>query len=124
MSSFFSPTSSLIQAITKGVQTTVTFTTSCTFSPGEVVSFRVNKIQGTTQLNNVAAVVQQVTTVTNPNDTIIVNIDSRNFTPFTFTAENVGKGPAMAVPSSSGIVPGAIPVQTNLVDAFDNVPVT
>lgn len=124
MSSFFYPTWGLIHAITLGVQTTVTFTTSCTFTPGEIVSFRVNKIQGTTQLNNVAAVVQQVTTVTNPNDTIIVNIDSRNYTPFVFTPEYEGFGPAMAVPSSSGIVPGAIPVQTNLADAFDNVPVT
>lgn len=124
MSSFFYPTWSLIQSITQGVQTTVTFTASCTFTPGEIVSFRVNKPQGMTQLNNVPAVVRQVTTVTNPNDTILVNIDSRNFTPFTFTAENVGIGPAMAVPSSSGIIPGAIPPQTNLVDAFDNVPTT
>jgi hypothetical protein len=30
--------------------------------------------------------------------------------------------PAMAVPSSSGVIPGAIPPQTNLLDAFDNIP--
>jgi len=124
MSSFFYPTWSLIQSINQGVQTTVTFTAPCTFTPGEIVSFRVNKIQGMTQLNNVEARVLAVSTVTNPNDTILVNIDSRNYTPFVFTPENQGIGPAMVVPSSSGIVPNSSPVATSLADAFDNVPVT
>lgn len=70
-----------------------------------------------TELNNV-----QTRVISNTNDSITVDIDSTNFTPFVFTPEYEGRGPAMVVPSSSGIVPGQIPIGTSLRDAFDNVP--
>lgn len=113
----FTPTFSLIQSIAQGVQTTVTFTAPITFIVGEIVSFRISPPSGMRELNNVHATVMAATS-----NSITVNIDSRNFTPFVFAPENVLVFPAMAVPGGSGITPSAIPPQTTIADAFDNVP--
>lgn len=113
----FVPQYSLIQSITPGVQTVVTFTAPCDFLIGQVVSFRVSPQSGTKELNNVESTVIGVTS-----STITVNIDSRNFTPYIFLPENEQVHVAMVVPSSSGIIPGVYPAQTNLADAFDQLP--
>jgi hypothetical protein len=115
--STFVPQFSIISAIALGPMTTVTFTSNCDFTIGEYISFRVSKPSGTFELNNQKAVVTAVTS-----NTITVPISSQNYTPFVFLSENSQTFPAMVVPAGSGIIPGAIPTQTNLQDAFDNVP--
>jgi hypothetical protein len=117
--SAFVPQFSLIAAIALGPQTVVTFTDDCDFTLGEIVSFRVSPPSGTKELNNQTARVLGVT-----NNTITVPINSTNYTPFVFHNENTLVFPAMVVPAGSGIVPGSIPPQTNLQDAFDNVPLS
>lgn len=112
----FYPASSLISGITLGVNTVVTFTASHDFTVGEVVSFRVSQQYGTVQLNN-----QQPTVTSITPTTITVPIDSRQFTPFIASPTNPQQL-AMVVPSSSGVVPRAFIAQTNLQDAFDNLP--
>lgn len=118
MSSVFYPKLSYIASISQGVQTTVTFTDDCDFTPGEVISFRVSKQNGMYELNNV-----QSSVVSNDTNSIVVNIDSRNFNAFVFTPSYEGSHPAMVVPAGSGIIPNSIPLQTSLIDAFDNIPV-
>ena len=114
--STFYPASSLISAIQLGVTTVVTFTAPHDFTVGEVVSFRVSQQYGTVQLNN-----QQPTVIAISSSTITVPIDSRGYTPFISNPTNPQQL-AMVVPSSSGVVPGAFIAQTNLQDAFDNIP--
>lgn len=115
--SVFVPTFSFISDIALGQQTVVTFTEDCDFTLGEMVSFRVSPPSGTRELNNQTTRVLGVT-----HNTITVPIDSTNYTPFIFHNENTLVFPAMVVPAGSGILPGAIPVQTSLQDAFDNLP--
>ena len=115
--STFVPQFSVIQDIALGQTTTVTFTAPCDFTVGQYVSFRISPPSGTVQLNNQKAVVTAVTS-----NTITVPIESTNYNPFVFHSENSLAFPALAVPAGSGIIPGAIPPQTNLQDAFDNVP--
>lgn len=112
----FQPAYAVISSLSLGVQTIPTFTAPHDFSIGEIISFRVSSQYGTVELNNRQALVQAITT-----NTITVNIDSRNYTPF-IAAPDDPSSLAMVVPSSSGIVPGAIPPQTNLADVFDNIP--
>ena len=115
--SMFVPQFSLIESIELGQQTVVTFTAPCDFTVGEIVSFRVSPSSGTRELNNQQALVLNVTS-----DTITVPINSINYTPFIYNTENSLVFPAMVVPVGSGIVPNAMPPQTNLKDVFDNIP--
>ena len=112
----FTPSYSLISSITLGVQTVVTFPDPHDFTVGEIISFRVSQQYGTVELNNRHELVQATDSLS-----ILVDIDSRDFTPFipnpAFPATF-----AMVVPSASGVVPGAIPAQTNLMDCFDHLP--
>lgn len=112
----FYPSYAIIQDISLGVQTVVTFTAPHSFTVGEIISFRVSSQYGTVELNYQSALVQAITI-----DTITVNIDSREFTPFVSSPTNAQTLP-MVVPSASGVVPNAIPAQTSLVDAFDHIP--
>jgi hypothetical protein len=112
----FYPQYSIISSISLGVQTIITFTAPHEFTVGEIISFRVSKQYGTVELNNVQANVQSITS-----NTITVNIDSRNFTSF-ISSPGDPQTLAMVVPSSSGVITGAIPPQTNLFDVFDNIP--
>jgi hypothetical protein len=107
-----------VSDITLGVQTVATFTAPHAFTIGEIVSFRISRQYGTVELNNVQAQV-----IALDMNSITVPIDSRNFTPFIANPVNPQQLAAV-VPSASGVVPGAIPPQTNLEDAFDNVPRT
>lgn len=118
MSSVFQPKFSLIEDITLGQTTVVTFTEDCDFTDGEIVSFRVSAESGTKELNN-----QQALVLSHTDDTITVEIDSSNYTTFVFVDENELVFPAMVVPMGSGIIPGSNPATVNLEDAFDNVPV-
>lgn len=116
--SAFVPQYSIIQSISQGVTTTVTFTEDCDFIPGEVVSFRVSRQSGMSELNN-----QQTVVLSSNNNSITVPINTTNYTPYIEIEENLLVFPAMVVPVGSGIVPGSIPVATNLEDAFDNIPI-
>ena len=116
--STFVPYYSLISDIALGVQTVVTFTAVNSFSIGQIISFRVSAQYGTVELNNLSSLV-----LARDDYTITVPIDSTWFTPFIPNPSNP-QALAMVVPSSSGIVPGAIPPQSNLLDVFDNVPET
>ena len=111
----FYPAYSLISDITLGVQTTMTFTENHNFTPGEVVSFRVNQTNGTVELNNVETIVQSITS-----NTITFDVNSTFFTPF--IANQMVQYPPMCVPAGTGLVPGYNPLNnTNLADAFDNL---
>jgi hypothetical protein len=112
------PYVSFLSNITLGLQTVATFIFPHSFTIGEVVSFRVSQQYGTVQLNNVQALVIALDA-----NSITVPIDSREFTPFIPNPTNPQQL-AVVVPSASGVVPGAIPSQTTLEDAFDNVPTT
>lgn len=117
MTSTFVPQFSLIQSITLGQLTVVTFTAPCDFMIGSIVSFRISPASGTRELNN-----QQATVLAATSNSITVPIDSTNYRLFIFEPENALVFPAMVVPAGSGIIPAAIPPQTNLADAFDNLP--
>lgn len=112
MSYYVYPAYAVIQDITQGVQTVITFTENHDFTPGEIVSFRIDKQNGMIELNNKQAVV-----VANDSTTITVNINSTFFTPFVFN-EYVANL-AVAVPSASGIIPNDPLNTVSLIDAFD-----
>jgi len=113
----FVPQFGLISAIALGQQTVVTFTANSDFTDGEVVSFRISSPSGTRELNN-----QQTRVISHTSNTITVDIDSQNYTPFINLGENSLVFPAMVVPVGSGIIPNFTPVTINIQDAFDNVP--
>lgn len=117
MASIFQPKFSLISAISQGQYTVVTFTDSCDFTDGEVISFRVSPPSGMKELNN-----QQARVLSHTTNSITVAIDSSNYTPFVFVDENALVFPAMVVPRGSGIIPGSRPSTVNLQDVFDNIP--
>lgn len=116
--STYVPQFGFISAIQLGLPTVVTFSAPIDFTVGEVVSFRVSPPSGTKELNNQTATVIAVTS-----DTITVPINSANYTPFIFDPPYATAFPALVVPAGSGVIPQAIPPQTNLADAFDNVPI-
>jgi hypothetical protein len=116
--SSFYPSYSIISAIALGVNTVITFTLPHEFTIGEVISLRVSRQYGTVELNNRQFTVQAITT-----DTVTLNVDSRNYNAF-IASPTDPETLAMAVPSSSGVIPNARPPQTSLIDAFDNIPVT
>ena len=117
MTSTFVPTFSLISAISLGQTTTVTFTADCDFTDGEIVSFRVSPQSGTFELNN-----KQARVLSHSSNTITVDIDSNNYTPFISLSENAQVRVAMVVPVGSGIIPSYYPKTINLQDAFDSLP--
>lgn len=110
------PAYSVITAITLGYQTVVTFAADHDFTNGEVVSFRVSRPFGTVELNNM-----QTRVISHTNNTITVNIESSNWTPFV-NAGLYTQNQAVVVPSASGIIPGGLTI--NLEDSFDMKPPT
>lgn len=113
----FIPQKSFILSITQGMTTTIEFTEDHDYVIGEILSFRVSPPFGMVQLNNLQGRVLSLT----PN-TVTVDVNSFYFNPFIYAGtENEVQSPAMAVPSSSGIIPGLYPATVTLQDAFDNV---
>lgn len=53
---------------------------------------------------------------------VTVTLDTRHFTAFVYPPVGPVQYEAVAVPSSSGVVPNSFIAMTNLQDAFDNVP--
>jgi hypothetical protein len=123
------PRWSYIANITQAAQAVVYFTSKNDYTPGEILSFRVPEEFGMQELNNVQA---RVLSVTNSStvSSVTLDYDTSGFTAFAFPTSAqaaAGVSPAVAVPSSSGVVPDngsavnpQIPEGTNLRDAFDN----
>lgn len=105
-----------ITAVTQGQTTTITTDEDHDFTVGEIISFRVSPPFGMVELNNLSGLVLSITS-----DTVTVDINSLNWTPFVNAGIYVQK-PAVVVPSSSGVIPNSIPRQTSLFDAFDIIP--
>ncbi len=127
--SLYYPRFRYIANITKAAQAVVYFTEKNDFTPGEIVSFRVSSNFGMDEINNKPARVLSVTNSATVSS-ITIDLDTTGFTTFVFPTSATVKtsvGPAVCVPSSSGVVPfngsATIPQQppgTNLLDAFDN----
>lgn len=123
------PRWSYIANITQATQAVVYFTAKNDYTPGEILSFRVPSEFGMEQMNDVQA---RVLSVTNSStvSSVTLDWDTSGYSAFVFPTSAVaaaGVSPAVAVPSSSGVVPEngsatipQIPEGTNLRDAFDN----
>lgn len=115
-SNVFYPTYSFISEITNATQATVTFTADHDFTPGEIVSFRVGQAFGMSEINNKRGKV-----LITGNSSIVINIDTTTWTPFTLSNLNdPGTSPPVCVPSSSSVVPFEENPSVNIQDAFDN----
>lgn len=118
-----------IANITKAAQAVVYFTTKHDFTPGEIVSFRVSSDYGMDEINNKEVRVLSVTNSATVSS-ITIDLDTSGYTTFAFPLSaniKTSNGPAVVVPSSSGVVPfngsATIPQEppgTNLLDTFDN----
>jgi hypothetical protein len=106
------PAYSIISNITQGVQTVITFTEDHDFTLGEIVSFRIDKLNGMRELNNVQSRVIDMDDIS-----ITIDFNSNNFTAFVYNID-VANVP-MAVPSASGVIPNDPLNTVNLLDAFD-----
>jgi hypothetical protein len=123
------PRRAFIAAISQATQGVVYFTGKHDFTAGENISFRVSSDYGMLELDNVTALVLSVTNSTTESS-VTIDYDTSGLTAFDFpTSATAAAGvtPAVAVPSSSGVVPLSgsavnpqIPEGTNLLDAFDN----
>ena len=109
----FVPKYFLIQSIAQGQTTVVTFTANHDYSLSEYVSFRCDKDNKMVEINQKRGKVLALT----PN-TVTVDIDSTNYTPFVFN-QNVANL-ALAVPAGSGIDYSNYVPTVILVDVFDN----
>lgn len=115
-SNVFYPTYSQINDITNATQATATFTADHDFTAGEIVSFRVGKDFGMSEINNKRGKVLSLTS-----DSITVDIDSSTWTPFTIASlDDPGTSPPVCVPSGSGVIPFQENPSVNIEDAFDN----
>lgn len=110
----FVPKYFLIQDITRGLVTVVTFTEDHDYKLGELVSFRCSEANGTREINNQRGKVLALT-----NDTISVDIDSTNYSPFVFDLEVAQL--ALACPAGSGVKEGEYVPTVILDDCFDNI---
>ena len=110
------PTLSYINDISNALFPIVTFTAPHDFTVGEIVSFRVTKPFGMYEINNLRAQVLAITS-----DTIQINIDTKSWTPFDYSAINTeGTSPPVCVPSGSGHIPYSFIPTVNIIDAQDN----
>ena len=110
----FVPKYFLIQSIAQGQNTVITFTEDHDYTVGEYVSLRCSKDNGMVEINNKRGKVLELT-----DDTITVDIDSINFTPFNFDLEVAQL--ALACPAGSGVKPGEYVPTVILDDCFDNI---
>jgi hypothetical protein len=110
------PRLAYINDITNAQNAVATFTEDCDFTDGEYVSFRVTKDFGMYQINQKRGKV-----LSHTSDTITVDIDSSNWTPFSYALiDTEGTTPPCCVPAGSGIIPSFYPETVNLEDSFDN----
>lgn len=110
------PQLAYITNITQAQQGVITFSANHDFTIGETIGLRISPPFGMIQLNNTDVLVIATTP-----STVTIDVDTLGYNPFIYAGTEV-RYPCIAVPSASGIVPNAFPVQTNLQDAFDNLP--
>lgn len=116
--SSFYPGFQFITAVTQSFPAVMTFLTNHNFTIGEILSFRIPKSFGMVQLNNKQARVLEITS-----NTVTLDIETTTFDAFVYAGTDIQvQIPAMALPSSSGIVPNSSFEETNLLDAFDDRP--
>lgn len=102
----FQPEWSQISAITRAKPAVATFTAAHDFVKGQTVMFLVEREYGMREINGMIGTVSAIT-----DDTITVDIDSRDFTPF-------------SVPGTVNSIPQVIPVgSTNFGLTNQGVPV-
>ncbi len=112
----FYPRYSYISAITNQLQAVVTFTEPHDFTPGEVVSFRVQKSFGMPQINN-----QHAKVLIKSEYSVVIDIDTTTWGVFSLAnLNNPGTTPPVCVPSASSVVPFEENPSVNIQDAFDN----
>lgn len=112
----FYPRYAEIEAITNETQAVVTFTEDHDFLVGEIVSFRVGRPFGMSEINNLHSEVLFKT-----DDTITVDIDTSTWRAFSLANLNEPKtSPPVCVPSASGVIPFQQNPVVNIEDAFDN----
>lgn len=123
------PRWSYIANITQAAQAVVYFTGKNDYTPGENLYFRVPEEFGMLEINNS---VHRVLSVTNSAtvSSVTLDLDTTGYTAYAYPTSAIaasGVSPAMAGPSSSGVVPDngsatqpEIPEGYNLRDAFDN----
>jgi len=114
----FYPSKSFIQDITNDFNAVITFTADHEFTPGELVSFRVEKPFGMHEINKIQTKVISIT-----DDTITTHLDTTTWTPFTLANLNTaGTSPPCCVPSASSFIPFEEVSRVTLIDTFDNKP--
>lgn len=123
------PRWSYIAMITQATQAVVYFTGKNDYTPGEILSFRVPSEFGMLEMNDVQARVLSVTNSATVSS-VTLDWDTSGYSTYAFPTSAVaaaGVSPAVAVPSSSGVVPDngsatipQVPEGTNLRDSFDN----
>lgn len=123
------PRYSFIANITAAAQAVVYFTGKNDYTPGEILSFRVPEEFGMQEMNLVQARVLSVVNSATVSS-VTLDLDSSGYTAFVYPTSvqaAAGVSPAVAVPSSSGVVPfngsasvPQMPEGYNLLDAFDN----
>ncbi len=123
------PRWSYIANITQATQAVVYFTGKNDYTPGEILGFRVPEQFGMQEMSLVHARVLSVTNSATVSS-VVLDWDTSGYAAFVYPTSAIaadGVSPAVAVPSSSGVVPDngsatnpQIPEGTNLRDAFDN----
>lgn len=109
----FVPRYSYITDVTQSQYAVVTLYDEHDYSNGEIISFRVSKDNGMSELNDLQAKI-----LSHDDDSIVVDIDTTNFT--AFVANIFVRHPPMVVPVGSGVIPSSYPSTVNLEDCFDN----
>lgn len=113
----FYPQKAFISNISNEQYGVITFTEDHDFLVNEIIGLRVSKPYGMVEINN-----KQVKIIDTTADTVTIDLDTTNYSPFTIPGDTYGTTPPCAVPSSSGVdLQSAIP-RTILEDAFDNRP--
>lgn len=112
------PKLAYITDISQAQQGVITFSAPHGYTIGEILGLRVSPPFGMIQLD-----LQEVLVIGTTINTVTISTDTLFYNPFVFAGTPTQvKNPCMAVPSSSGIIPNAMPPQTNLFDSFDNIP--
>jgi len=108
------PRYAIITGISNAQNAVITFEDEHDFSIGEIISLRVSQPYGMREVNN-----KQVRVIDVSDDTVTVELNTLDFNTF-IDAGDEQEELAMAIPSSSGIVPGLYTPEMNLKDCFDN----
>jgi hypothetical protein len=129
----FYPRWRYITSITRATQAVVTFSVNNDYTPGENIRLNIPVQFGSGAWTSINGRLARVLSVTNSAtaSSVTLDLDTSGITSaFAFPTSAVaaaGVSPAVAVPSSSGVVPAAgsattpqEPPGTNLQDAFDN----